>query len=40
MERFFYKPLTKGQHVTGGRNNMEELLQDIWVVDQNINIEL
>ena len=40
MERFSYKPLTRGQHVTGGRNNAGVLLQDIWVVVLNINLEL
>ena len=35
-----YKSLTKGQHVTGGRIMLGELLQDIWVAAQNINLGL
>ena len=39
MERFSYKPLTKGQKSTGGEIIMEELLQDIEVEELSINIE-
>ena len=35
-----YKPLTRGQNITGEEIMQDVLPQDIWVVAQNINLEL
>ncbi len=34
-----FKPLTKGQKSSGGRNNYGRIHLDTWVEDRNINLE-